>query len=97
MSEQPVVVATPTIMDGTVVRWHRNMSAYAHGQVSVSASRHRVSIHDDEFQTLPREWVDLALDVHRQLARDPKAPVGHVITHRHQGLGGPLVPVQAEV
>lgn len=98
MSEQPVVVATPTVLDGTVVRWYRSMAAYAHGQASVSASRVRVSVHDDEYQTLPPEWVALATDVHRQLARDPRADVGHVATHRHRmAFGTSLVPIhQAE-
>lgn len=98
MSEQPVVVATPTVMDGTVVRWFRSMAAFQCHQPSVSASRARVSIHDDEYQTLPQDWVALAMDVHRQLARDPRANVGHVVTHRHRRvLGDEIVPVRAEV
>ena len=77
-----------------MVRWYRSMVAYAHQQVSVSASRHRVSVHDDEYQTLPQEWVALATDIHRRLARDPRADVGHVVTHRHRrALGNQLVPV----
>jgi hypothetical protein len=101
MAEQtdagPVVVATPTVLDGTVVRWYRSMAAYAHQQASVSASRARVSVHDDEYQTLPPEWVALATDVHHQLARDPRANVDHVVTHQHRrALGDQLTPIQAE-
>jgi hypothetical protein len=94
-TDQPVVVATPTVIDGTVVRWYRSMAAVRHHQVSVSASRARVSIHDDEYQTLPQEWVALAMDVHRQLAQNPRANVDHVVTHRRHG--DQLIPVQAEV
>lgn len=97
MAERPVVVAVPTVMDGTVVRWFRSMAAWQHHQVSVSASRHRVSVHDDEFQTLPQEWVALAIDVHHHLARDPRTGVGHVVTHRREVGSDQLVPVQAEV
>lgn len=97
MAEHPVVVATPTVMDGTVVRWFRSMTAYAHHQPSVSASRARVSVHDDEYQTLPQEWIALAMDVHRQLARDSHANVDHVVTHRREIGSDRLIPVQAEV
>jgi hypothetical protein len=93
----PVVVATPTVMDGMVVRWYRSMAAAERHQESVSASRHRVSVHDDDYQTLPPEWALLATDVHRQLARDPGANVDHVVTHRQGLIQGQLVPVGVEV
>jgi hypothetical protein len=87
-----VVVATATIMDGRVVRWYRSETHAAAHECSVSASAHRVSVHDDDYQTLPGEWVALAMDVHRQLARDPDANVGHVATHRRVGLTDALEP-----
>jgi flavin-dependent dehydrogenase len=88
-----VVVATATVMDGQVVRWYRSQAHAAARECSVSASARRVSVHDDEYQTLPQEWVLLATDVHRQLARDPNANVGHVVTHRRVGLTDTLEPV----
>jgi hypothetical protein len=88
----PVVVATATIMDGQVVRWYRSQTHAAAHACSVSASGRRVSVHDDNYQTLPQEWVLLAMDVHRQLVRDPGANVEHVATHRRVGLTDTLEP-----
>jgi len=97
VAEQPVVITTPTLMDGTVVRWYRSMAAAAYHQASVSASCSRVSVHDDDYQTLPQEWVALAMDVHRRLARDHRADVGHVVTHRRRLGSDQLIPVGAEI
>jgi len=88
-----VVVATATIMDGQVVRWYRSQAHATAHECSVSASGPRVSVHDDAYQTLPQEWVALAMDVHRQLARDPGANVQHVATHRRVGSTDTLEPV----
>jgi hypothetical protein len=93
----PVVVATPTVMDGMVVRWYRSMAAAEDHRASLSASSRRVSVHDDDYQTLPQEWVRLAMDVHHQLARDPKANVEHVATHRAHLGRRELTPIRAEV
>jgi len=80
-----VVIVTPTVQDGTVACWYRDVAAAERDDASVSASQSRVSIHDDDFQELPPEWVALALDVYRQLSRDRNANVGHMATHRRNG------------
>lgn len=88
-----VSVVTPTIMDGTVVRWYRNAADAEAVRPMASASRNRVQI--DE-HLIPVELLarvtDAAQGAHRELAGNRDADVRHYATHRHETPFGPLIP-----
>lgn len=96
MSEnEPVVTVTATVMDGTVVRWHRSVSAAEIHRPTVSASRNGVMVHGEYLTDVPPEWIEAATKAYEQLRRARRADLTHLATHRHQGvLNGPLVPVE---
>jgi hypothetical protein len=85
-----IVTVTPTIMDGTVVRWYRSMTAYDHDHELASASRNKAIV--DEHA--PSWLEEAAYSAHQTLRRDNNADMHHLATHRKQSLFGPLVPVQ---
>jgi hypothetical protein len=87
---EAVVTVTPTIQDGTVVRWRRSV----HAAACISASRNRVSVDDDNFHTLPAAWITAAMQAHDQLTRDPNTNLSHLATHRHDGLS--IVPLMLD-
>lgn len=92
-----IVTVTPTIMDGTVVRWYYDETPLAElssHQPQVSASRHGVLVHA-YLHTLPDGLLTLAQDVCRQLQRDRDADVRHLATHRRRSLFGPYEPIPA--
>lgn len=90
MAERQVVsVVTPTVMDGTVVRWYDG----ADGPEIASASRNRVLFHRDD---VPPGVRDAALGAHKELVRSRNADVRHYATHMRDGLSGPLVPKGGE-
>ncbi|MGW0587461.1 hypothetical protein [Streptosporangium sp. NPDC002607] len=90
----PVVTVTPTVMDGTVVRWHHSVrDAEIHRPV-VSASRRGVAIHAEYITDVPVGWIVAATQAYEALLNDRRADLGHLATHRNQGHpSGPLVPV----
>lgn len=91
----PVVTVTTTVMDGTVVRWHRSVYAAQTMSPEVSASRKGVRIHAAYLTEVPAEWVDAARAAHEVLAQNRVADLSHLATHRHRGpSNGPLEPVE---
>jgi len=95
--DAPVVTVTPTICDGTVVRWHRDVNAAANHRTVVSASRNGVSIHTEYLHEVPADWLTAANAAYEQLRRNRNADVGHLATHRNSIVrNGPLVPVERE-
>jgi hypothetical protein len=91
----PVVVATPTIMGGLVLRWYRTADAWKRSAETVSASRNGVSIHCEYLHQVPAGWLEDAQEAHRLLAagRDEQARDA-VATHRPtQMFGGELEPI----
>jgi hypothetical protein len=90
-----VSVATPTIMDGTVIRWNRNETDAEHVRPMASASRNRVELDEDRIPAELRARVtDAATAAHRELAGNRDADVRHYATHTHT-LFGPLTPVRS--
>lgn len=90
----PVVTVTPTIMDGTVVRWHAGGSAEEAGRALVSASHSGVMIHGDVFlHDLPAAWLEAAQDACARIkgGRD----VSRLATHRRPFGSRTLIPVDA--
>ena len=83
-----VCVATPTIMDGTVVRWYADLDGYECGAELASASRNRVICEDGVHPRIR----DAAEAAHRELARNRAADVRHYTTHCGNRVDG-LVPV----
>jgi hypothetical protein len=95
MTEQrTVVLVTPTIQDGTVVRWYRSDASAKGGNEFMSASRNGVLVHVF-LHTVSEDLLAQADEVHRIL-RDsgPDERVYALATHRHQGLlSDTLIPV----
>ncbi|WP_030487281.1 hypothetical protein [Micromonospora chokoriensis] len=90
-----IVTVTPTIGDGTVVRWYYDADALAdlHGiEPMVSASRNGVRI-GTYLHCVPDEIMTTAQDAYEQLRRDSDADLKHLATHTRAGLFAPLVPV----
>jgi hypothetical protein len=84
-----VVTVTPTIMDGTVVRWHRSWANAENPAIVsiISASRNGVMGGGDYIA--PGEWM-AAWGAHVALLSDQNADLEHLATHRKKGLMGPL-------
>lgn len=92
----PVVTVTPTVMSGTVVRWHRDLLAAENNSPVLSASRDGVRVHDAYLNTIPAAWVANATEVYEHLAAAGDADLSHLATHRRSGLSGPLEPITKE-
>jgi len=96
-TNEPVVTVTPTLADGTVVRWHLSVRAATNMSAVVSASRRGVAVHTTYLQEVPADWLAAATAAYEQLVRDPGAGLGHLATHRNSVVSnGPLVPVERE-
>lgn len=84
---EPVVLVFPTIQDGTVVRWYRDVDAARYGREMASASRNGVGVNH-----APREVALAAYDAHELLRQ--RGDVEHLETHRRAGFpSGDVVPV----
>jgi hypothetical protein len=89
-----VVTVTATVMDGTVVRWHRNTAAAEDCRAELaSASRNGVLVRG-YLHELPPGVLVAAERVHERLSADRRADFRYLATHRRDGLAGPLVPVR---
>ena len=91
-----MVTVTATIMSGTVVRWHRNLTSAELHRPMLSASREGVMTHNDVYlNEIPPHWMAAAMEAYELLRRDPRADVRHLATHVHRGpSNGPLVPIE---
>src|SRR5690606_21688868 len=70
----PVVLVSTTIMDGTVVRWHRSLTDAETKRPVVSASRYGVMTGRDVYLTdVPRAWVSAATEAYKKLQANPRA------------------------
>lgn len=76
-----VVIVTPTIMDGQVVRWYRTVQQAQHGEPSLSVSRNGVLL-NSYLHELPPELLAIAEDLRRSMlaGRD----VSHAATHQRR-------------
>ncbi|SRR6266705_1085265 len=97
-----IVIVTPTIMDGAVVRWYHAVDVtnfgdtepvHIAGEEVASASRNGVRVrgylHDAE-AILPA-----ARAAYETLRANPGADLSHLATHHRRVLSGELVPVGA--
>jgi hypothetical protein len=87
-----VVLVVPTIQDGPVVRWYRDLLAARNGNAIATASRNGVTV-----VFAPRYVADAAYDAYQVLAADRDADLSRLATHERTGgvLGAELVPVAA--
>lgn len=94
MTTNWITVATPTIMDGLVVRWYASEQAALQVEPHVSASRNRVQIHIDGERA--QSALPAAENAYRLLAADYNGNYDRVkamATHHHPFFGGALEPL----
>jgi len=97
-TEPPVVVATPTVMDGLVLRWYRAADDWERSTETISASRNGVSIHCAYLHQVPDRWLEAAQEAHRLMDAGRYAQARRLATHEPTPLfGGELRPVATEV
>jgi hypothetical protein len=90
----PVVVATPTIMDGVVLRWYHTADAWKWQGEVCSASRNGVSIHCEYLHEVPAGWLEDAQEAHRLMEAGRDDQAREMATHRPTRLlGGELEPI----
>jgi hypothetical protein len=106
VAEPLVVTATPTIMDGCVVRWYADLNAAETGHEMMSASRNGVRIRAYLHEVPPGAILD-ATTVHEKLRDADRAPfrpkarnaaeeaARALATHHRRGFGrhGQLEPI----
>lgn len=91
-----VVTVTPTIQDGTVVRWYRSEIAAERRMVMISASRNGVAIGEHLSNgEVPPETLAAAEAAHAELRANRDADMSVYATHRRTNSPwAPLVPVR---
>jgi hypothetical protein len=102
MTPEMICTVTPTINDGTVVRWYfpHDMVAVVDQPCSspaVSATRSGVRV--STYLHEPPTWVmTAAQNAYETLMADPDADMTGLATHRRKyAIGGPLVPIADRV
>ena len=89
---QAVVTVTPTIMDGTVVRWFTGLEAAERCRPFLSASRYEVITHVEGVVTPDlREQANAVRDGLPHFGPTPEW-VERLATHRRRGITGPMEP-----
>lgn len=89
-----IVTVTPTIGDGTVVRWYADsapLDALSHIAM-VSASRNGVIV-SGYLHEVPDDVMAAARDTYETLRRNRDADVRHLATHRKRRMFGPYEPI----
>jgi hypothetical protein len=92
-----IVIATPTLMDGTVVRWYRSEAAHERGAEQVSASRNGVIV-NGFLHEVPQEVMGQAGEAYQILQGRTARPgsveprIEAMVTHR-SGWGRNLEPI----
>lgn len=92
---QAVVIVTPTIMDGTVVRWYRDSDAVVYGAELLSASRNGVMVLAHCYlHQIPPAWIEAATAAYQDLKAGRS--VAELATHRtrfgHRSVVEPIEP-----
>ena len=94
--DAPVCVAFPTIMDGLVLRWYRNLAGYDANVELASASRDHVSVHG-QIGDLPPGVLDAANRALELLRADHRGQAAAMATHRPaRFLSRELVPIERQ-
>jgi hypothetical protein len=90
-----VITATPTVQDGYVVRWYRNLGTATRGSELVSASRNAVMILVP-LHHVPVDLVAMATETRWLLRRDDVEAVKRLATHRRV-IGNRVEPILRSV
>jgi hypothetical protein len=77
-----IVIAFPTVMDGLVLRWYRDLTAAEIGDESMSASRAGVKVNVFQHE-IPEQQMNDASEAYATLSRG--GDVEGVVTHRFEG------------
>jgi hypothetical protein len=88
-----IVIVTPTIMDGTVVRWYATEHAAVERDEAITASRNGIRVPGD-LADIPDAVIRAAVGAHVVLRDDEDIDLSHLATHRRRGMFGPLEPVE---
>jgi hypothetical protein len=92
-----VVTVAPTVMDGTVVRWYRDLPAAENDREFLSASRNGVIAGTYHLSDIPPLLMDAAQSAFRALEANRDADLRSLATHRREGgCFGPMVPISKE-
>lgn len=86
-----IVTITPTVMDGTVLRWY-DADDDTGRHPAMSVSRNRVTVHDAE--RLGAAEAQAAAEAHAELKRDRYADVLRYATHARVRPGRALIPLK---
>lgn len=93
-----VVVATPTIMDGLVLRWYRNADVAKYGSDSavLSVSRGGVMVNGGSYlHDIPVAWMSDAQRAHEMLQRGQRDQARELATHENGKLfSGEIVEIK---
>jgi hypothetical protein len=95
--EAMIVTATPTIMDGLVIRWYASERAEDRGSEVMSASRNGVRVYSF-LHEVPAAHMANAVRAYEYLRADRPGCedfARSLATHRRSGMFGPLEPVAA--
>ena len=90
-----VVIVTPTILDGTVVRWYEDVEAVKYGGEVLSASRNGVMVFG-YLTRIPAAWITDATGAWEKLAADRDADVSGLATHRTRFGRGEVEPIDRD-
>lgn len=86
-----IVTITPTVMDGTVLRWYDADDDT--GKPVMSVSRNRVEVYEKD-RIGPMD-AEMAAKAYAELKRNRYADVRCYATHARMRLGGALIPLKA--
>lgn len=75
-----LVTSTPTVCDGTVLRWYRSEHAARYGNESISASRN--GVFGQHGHHLNPGIFNAAWSAHLRLAADRDADMSDLVTHK---------------
>jgi hypothetical protein len=90
-----IVTVTPTVMDGTVVRWYAGDNPDSIGSPQVSVSRNGVLV-NGYLHEVPEGVLDQAKQLYEgwRINRDAWPDIDRIATHKRRGFLGPLEPVE---
>lgn len=91
----PVITVTPTVRDGTVVRWYTNVAAAEAGSAAMTVSRNGVFV-NIPLHEVPAEWLETANQSYERLRAYSRADLSHLATHRKTRMSGPVEPITKE-
>jgi len=87
-----IVTITPTVMDGTVLRWYDADDPENLGHPVMSVSRNRVEVYEQD--RIGPMHAEQAAKAYAELKADRYADVRRYATHARMRLAGALIPLK---